>query len=311
MDADGFIIVTKKRSCKRENKVNNNHCFNSCIIELSFERTKENIYQAMNQLIEDKYINMFLNLLTKILNGNTLSKIGCFGIGHFGEYESNSTYQLALLLLIQKHYNIPVTIQEPILNEIEISYINNYPNCKYIAGVDLTKEEILESQNDYVLFFIPHGENEMYDGILKTHNTLTQRQKMIILEYYAIFAILAVQFTLQDDSTSSLEGSNESGLTEVQSPGQEKQVAAPRKTKFFDKLKSTGEKLKTKMKETKEKMDKKFNSVKEKAKEVSDNVRGKVLDTKAGRKALELKEKTEEKFKKFGKNLKNKISKVF
>ncbi|CEF71673.1 Sensitivity To Red Light Reduced-like, SRR1 domain-containing protein [Strongyloides ratti] len=181
MDADGFLVITKRKSCKLQKKRNNNNPIYLCTIEISFKQIKQNVNQAMNQLMEDQYFNIILDILKKILNENILSKIRCFGIGHFGEYESTGTYQIALLLLIQKYYNIPVTIQEPILNEIEINYINQYPNCRYITGVDLTKNEISESQNDYVLFFIPHGENEMYDGILKAHNSVIQRQKMIIL----------------------------------------------------------------------------------------------------------------------------------
>uniref|UniRef100_A0A0N5BDD7 SRR1 domain-containing protein n=1 Tax=Strongyloides papillosus TaxID=174720 RepID=A0A0N5BDD7_STREA len=181
MDSDGFVIVAKRRSCKPKLKIDEMNFIYPCTIEISFKRTNENVCRAINQLTKDKYINMFLTLLEKILNGDRISKIKCYGIGHFGELDGSGTYQLALLILIQKHYNISVTIQEPILNDVEINYINNYPFFEYISGDDLTSIEISESQNDYVLFFIPHGEDEMYEGILKTHNNEKQRQKMIIL----------------------------------------------------------------------------------------------------------------------------------
>uniref|UniRef100_A0A0K0EBB1 SXP/RAL-2 family protein Ani s 5-like cation-binding domain-containing protein n=1 Tax=Strongyloides stercoralis TaxID=6248 RepID=A0A0K0EBB1_STRER len=133
---------------------------------------------------------------------------------------------------------------------------------------------------------------------------------MHFIKYLAIFTILAVKFTLQDDSTSALESSSESGSNEVQPPNSGRQVAVPQKTKFFGKLKSTGEKFKKKMKEANEKMKNNLNSVKEKAKKAKDEAKDKFLNTKFGKKTNELTKKAGEKVKSLGTNLKSKLAKV-
>uniref|UniRef100_A0AAF5DRX1 Uncharacterized protein n=1 Tax=Strongyloides stercoralis TaxID=6248 RepID=A0AAF5DRX1_STRER len=72
--------------------------------------------------------------------------------------------------------------------------------------------------------------------------------KMHFIKYLAIFAILAFQFTLQEDFSSiSLESSSESESNEVQLPVPEEQAAVPQKKTLFSKLKGTAEKLKDKM----------------------------------------------------------------
>uniref|UniRef100_A0A0N4Z9P3 SRR1 domain-containing protein n=1 Tax=Parastrongyloides trichosuri TaxID=131310 RepID=A0A0N4Z9P3_PARTI len=181
MDSDGFLLVTKKKACRKLNKKNEDQISTSCAMDVSASKIQRNINIAIKQLKEERYINNVLQQLSTILDGKKIVKIKCFGIGHFGELDGNGTHQLALLLLLLKHYKIEATIKEPILRQAEIDFINNNFGCKYVAGSVLTDVEISESQKDYVLFFVPHGEDLMYNEILKTHSSENQRKHLILL----------------------------------------------------------------------------------------------------------------------------------
>uniref|UniRef100_A0A0K0EBB0 SXP/RAL-2 family protein Ani s 5-like cation-binding domain-containing protein n=1 Tax=Strongyloides stercoralis TaxID=6248 RepID=A0A0K0EBB0_STRER len=125
---------------------------------------------------------------------------------------------------------------------------------------------------------------------------------MHFIKYLAIFVILAFQFTLQEDTSStSLENTSDAGLDGVETLFVNAQKENSQKKNLFSKFKS-------KTKNLKEKMNKSLNDFKNKAKKVKDQVKEKVMDTEFGQKTLNLKNQAKNQVEKLGSKLKGKFS---
>uniref|UniRef100_A0AAF5DPV2 SXP/RAL-2 family protein Ani s 5-like cation-binding domain-containing protein n=1 Tax=Strongyloides stercoralis TaxID=6248 RepID=A0AAF5DPV2_STRER len=125
---------------------------------------------------------------------------------------------------------------------------------------------------------------------------------MHFIKYLAIFAIIALQLTLQgvysdDSSNQSVQSSEESN------GNQEQPVALPQEKSF---LKG----LKTKFSDKTKKLKNSFDKAKEKMEDLKNKVEDKMKNNKGYRKTVEVKEKVAGKLKDAGKNVKDKFGKI-
>ncbi|XP_046836244.1 SRR1-like protein [Vespa crabro] len=166
MSEDEFILVNRRRRRKKFEPVFRERLsvIESNEIEIDKEMIVRKLFDAVTKLKRSVFKTHILYNVTKvlkILNANKIFEIICYGLGQFSQYNS-SKYQLALLLLLKRHYNCQVSLYDPAFLTKEIEILKELK----LNVIETNEEGKRSISNNVTFIYMPHCPRQLINNFL-------------------------------------------------------------------------------------------------------------------------------------------------
>ncbi|KAF7381633.1 hypothetical protein HZH66_014027 [Vespula vulgaris] len=166
MSEDEFILVNRRRRRKKFEQVFRDQLSltESNEIEIDKEIVVRKLFDAVPKLkysVFKTHILHNISKVLKILNTNKIFEIICYGLGRFSQHNS-SKYQLALLLLLKRHYNCQVSLYDPAFLAKEIEILKELK----LNVIETNEEGKRTISNNVTFIYMPHCPRQLINNFL-------------------------------------------------------------------------------------------------------------------------------------------------
>ncbi|KAL2730727.1 SRR1-like protein [Vespula squamosa] len=166
MSEDEFILVNRRRRRKKFEQVFREQLLlTECNeIEIDKETIVRKLFDAVPKLRYSVFKTHILHNISKalkILNVNKIFEIICYGLGQFSQHNS-SKYQLALLLLLKRHYNCQVSLYDPAFLAKEIEILKELK----LNVIETNEEGKHTISNNVTFIYMPHCPRQLINNFL-------------------------------------------------------------------------------------------------------------------------------------------------
>ncbi|XP_050544627.1 uncharacterized protein LOC126907403 isoform X2 [Daktulosphaira vitifoliae] len=125
------------------------------------DNNKKSLEDCLEVIANSEFWTAFLNTLKELLKNLNLSSILCYGLGNFMD-SIQSRYQLSLLLLIKKEFNVKnCLIYDPKFTNDEQVYLSEN-GCKLIEHNEEGKRQLLPG----TFIYMPHCPKQLLNNLL-------------------------------------------------------------------------------------------------------------------------------------------------
>lgn len=202
-DSEEFKLVTNRK--KRAPKIRT-ICHSSTFLStnndndgdhnINYETVFGKLLKAEIELKNSSFADNVFHYLKdslKALDGNGISDIVCYGLGHFFNRRS-SKYQLALLLFLKKHFNPQIYVYDPIFSSKEIEFLKKLD----FNVIKINEEGKRIICDNITLVYMPHCSVHLINNFLYA-NWCKKLNKCILLTNS--FSIVADNFRKTNKSS--------------------------------------------------------------------------------------------------------------
>nr|CAD7574733.1 unnamed protein product [Timema californicum] len=166
MSSDSFKLITYRR--RRQKECFSKQCPTFNIKEeliIDTFTAERRVIAAKEELSVSEFYTSVLSILHRsvsLVEGSTISKILCYGLGNFTQCVS-ARYQLALLLLLKKHTTAKVFVYDPVFSALECQLISSF-GCQLLPFNEEGKHTI--DKNEVTLTYLPHCSKQLINNFL-------------------------------------------------------------------------------------------------------------------------------------------------
>ncbi|CAG2060986.1 unnamed protein product, partial [Timema podura] len=112
--------------------------------------------------IQEEIIDTATAESVSLVEGSTISKILCYGLGNYTQCVS-ARYQLALLLLLKQHTTAKVFVYDPVFTALECQLISSF-GCQLLPLNEEGKHTI--DKDEVTLAYLPHCSKQLINNFL-------------------------------------------------------------------------------------------------------------------------------------------------
>ncbi|KAI4488467.1 hypothetical protein M0802_011573 [Mischocyttarus mexicanus] len=166
MSNEEFILVNRRKKRKKFVPVVKEQLPFTELNDIEVDKNKikrkliDAVFKLRDNEFETQVLHNISNVLT-ILNTNEIFEIICYGLGRFSQHKS-SLYQLAFVMVLEKHYKCQVSLYDPaflskeieILKEFHFNVIENNEECKHTIS------------NNVTFIYMPHCPRQLINNFL-------------------------------------------------------------------------------------------------------------------------------------------------